>query len=673
MNMGPFLQILPNQTAPGEQPQAAVPAVSQNGDGSGFMSHLLSGSPEAQGSQTSSLDLMATPNSDLSMQAQGAQEVGVPMAPDSANLDALLKRPLTSQPNTEDQLALEGAMVGNIFTNTPKDVSPEEVIKAITKILGKGQKLIESNPTVAFVTGHLEQFQPQQIPQFVANNKFINEAVRGESVDAVLDTPIKISALLDMFGVQPSFVKQIKSLSADQSESITPRKFLSMLGVDAQNVAHELNLLKDNVQLDGFTGYMKRAQRLRGEKPVAAAERTVGPQGIEAQKDPQPETLAAAQVKPGRNWKTLNPAKPTAPAKINQPEMESRNPDLLHGKQTVETSTPVDMKPSLGEAQRISGRPGEFFSENNFSGKAQNLNVVSQPSQDPFKLMTQKLDQSANTETLSMTPKNAMTSLEENLMSQQVAGKWSEQSGKAVVEPAVVLNGPKNVNVVNAPPAEGQLISSIKTEMDSFTGQDQGSENFKEAMQNPEQNISESVAKPKPMGFAVQSEAKVADWSTPESVEKVDLVRAPIMEKVDMLVKSGGGSLKIDIGSEETGKIEVGVNVLNDKVDLKILTANDQVKEWIAQDISKLEEALSEHNLKLKDVQLGTSDKGPGQQFAKNFQESFQGQGSGQGKEAPLKGESFKPNLNPAAIHKINKMNPASKLVSQNGRIQVWA
>ena len=82
-----------------------------------------------------------------------------------------------------------------------------------------------------------------------------------------------------------------------------------------------------------------------------------------------------------------------------------------------------------------------------------------------------------------------------------------------------------------------------------------------------------------------------------------------VIDRARMMVKEGGGEVILDLGNETLGKVELAMNVMKDRVDLRIIAASDQVREVLSQDITTLREALAIQDLNLSEVEVAVSDR----------------------------------------------------------------
>jgi hypothetical protein len=143
-------------------------------------------------------------------------------------------------------------------------ISPMERMNKISsreKISQKSQSEI-----VQFLTGDLQQIPANRIPDIVLRSDFIQSAVAQESVANFMHQPMKVEDLS----------RQL-DLPALPTKELSAYDFLKEHGVDADRVITELELLKDNLAVDGVESYVARAQSLKAaslHQPFASSEIT---------------------------------------------------------------------------------------------------------------------------------------------------------------------------------------------------------------------------------------------------------------------------------------------------------------------------------------------------------------------------------------------------------------
>ncbi len=179
-------------------------------------------------------------------------------------------------------------------------------------------------------------------------------------------------------------------------------------------------------------------------------------------------------------------------------------------------------------------------------------------------------------------------------------------------------------------------------------------------------------------GFAVNN--------TPElgltSEQRLDMFQK-VMDRATSLMNDGGGVVRLDFGSSGLGQLEMAVKMNDDKMDLKILTGSDRVKEAVMSELGKLRDALSVQNVQLGQVDVGVGGRQHQQPQGFNFNQggghAFQQQQqafSGDGRQAAERRASEA--LNVDRLAEIRRPMPsfaASQILSNSsggaGRISV--
>jgi flagellar hook-length control protein FliK len=167
-------------------------------------------------------------------------------------------------------------------------------------------------------------------------------------------------------------------------------------------------------------------------------------------------------------------------------------------------------------------------------------------------------------------------------------------------------------------------------------------------------------------GKAVQ-QGQQSEASSFERMLKLDApnqITSKVIDRARMMVKEGGGQVILDLGTKELGKLELAMNVNNNKVELKILAASDQVRELLSQDIGTLRESLAIEDLNLSEVEVGVGNRDPqGEQFDHSSSE-FADSNSQNGRDS---------GSNQSSTGREQLKRPMIRKPSHDGRIQVQA
>ena len=151
-----------------------------------------------------------------------------------------------------------------------------------------------------------------------------------------------------------------------------------------------------------------------------------------------------------------------------------------------------------------------------------------------------------------------------------------------------------------------------------------------------------------------------------------------IADNAQMMIREGGSSIRMDLGTPELGKLDVAISLSQDRVDVRIMAASDQVRDLLNRELPKLRESLGIQNLNLGSVEVGV---GGGQHnfsgsggFNQNLSNNQGGMGNWDGSGF---GRSFQSNLGSDDSRSIGRRIPtAMQRMSEmprvaEGRIQV--
>ncbi|MCX6130417.1 MAG: flagellar hook-length control protein FliK [Proteobacteria bacterium] len=121
--------------------------------------------------------------------------------------------------------------------------------------------------------------------------------------------------------------------------------------------------------------------------------------------------------------------------------------------------------------------------------------------------------------------------------------------------------------------------------------------------------------------FNVQATSNAAETSkVPPHISQ------SVFDKSSMLIKDGGGSLRIDLGSRDNGPLDLAVNINGNNVDIRIITHSQQARDALMQDLPRLRDSLLNHHLNLDKVEIGISNNATWSQSSGDGRQSRQQQ-----------------------------------------------
>lgn len=97
-------------------------------------------------------------------------------------------------------------------------------------------------------------------------------------------------------------------------------------------------------------------------------------------------------------------------------------------------------------------------------------------------------------------------------------------------------------------------------------------------------------------------------------------IAAKILEHAKASAQKGGGETILNLGDQIGGQLDVAIRVVDNRVDIRILTNSDDLRNAMFSDLNRLTESLSQHKLSMGKVEVGLNH-----QFSTNNQQFGQG------------------------------------------------
>ena len=180
------------------------------------------------------------------MKAQSESAKAVPVGLDSLNI---------SKMNPKDMLAALNEL-GNALNVNQKSAEKEASEKIVIPI----------PPALNFLNHNFEHIEPKEIPSIVSQSTFINSLLSVSDLEGAMNMTTSTANILDSLGFKK---EEIPTLVTEIGEVSTINETLNQLGFDNQQIESELSILKNNLQLEGLTPYMQRAEELYNENSSA--------------------------------------------------------------------------------------------------------------------------------------------------------------------------------------------------------------------------------------------------------------------------------------------------------------------------------------------------------------------------------------------------------------------
>jgi hypothetical protein len=526
---------------------------------------------------------------------------------------------------------------------------------------GSPELFMQQSPALAMLAGRLEFVEPAQIPAIVAQSPLLQSILSQPQTADVLQTAMPLEQNLQMLGLMPDSPQaktagpiSLAGMKGNaQQPLITLGETLEALGFDTRRIMQEGDLLKDNLGLEGLQPYMQRAERLSSTLGMPVAWPTLP--------DAKPVMATQLQEKPvfqaSMETQTMDPAllarlsrlNPNMPSSLESIQLWTQNPEspelmpltVLDDGQEPIFLNPMENPTESWDSLATAGLPEETVlppapTMDEVPLVMNTLPKAPLAAQDPFMAMAQRW----NAETL-------QTLRPEDFMNRERPDGMTE-SRTAAAQPLRSLHELLNAQFIQGPDFNSPMDASAlplqdKTSFDmnslqlslqdlasssdnsggDLSGQNQGQSFMQQDAPSMFGTAQGTAASNK--GFGIETAAAPQAPSAPVSPQQMQ----DILDKSTMLIKDGGGSIRLDLGSKEMGPLDLALDIKDNTVELRILTHSDQAREALVQELPKLRESLQNQNLNLEKVEIGLSynsawsqSSGNGQQNREQFFEN---------------------------------------------------
>jgi flagellar hook-length control protein FliK len=555
------------------------------------------------------------------------------------------------------------SMIADGAVQVPAEAAPEALEDwklRLQQMLATGspELFMQQSPALALLAGRLEFMEPAQIPAIVAQSPLLQSILGQGQTAEVLQTTMPLEQNLQMLGLLPQTLQAKPagpiSLTGMEGQTqqplVTLGETLEALGFDTRRIVQEGDLLKDNLGLEGLQTYMQRAERMQSslDLPVEWPTLPTVPAMVSPQQKSTMQTQASQALDPAL-MAQLSRLSPQNQPSLDTVQLWSQNPErpeLLPLTVLDDGSSPIFLNPmdAATESWDPFAAATELQADPTLAPAPTMdeiplvMNVlprVPTATLDPFIAMAQRWD--ANT---------LQTMRPEDFVSRD-STEFTADAKNAAAHPLRSLDELINSQFIQAPDFNNRMDASSLPNQDAASfdvnslqlslqdlgsssdaaGGDPSGRNQNQSFMNHDSNSmfapTQSLGQSN-QAFSIETAAGPQAPSSPVSQQQLQ----DIFDKSSMLIKDGGGSIRLDLGSNEMGPLDLALDIKDKTVELRIVAHSDQAREALAQELPKLREALQNQNLNLEKVEIGLSygswsqSSGNGQQNREQFFEN---------------------------------------------------
>lgn len=153
-------------------------------------------------------------------------------------------------------------------------------------------------------------------------------------------------------------------------------------------------------------------------------------------------------------------------------------------------------------------------------------------------------------------------------------------------------------------------LDLTQSDADSFTQSD-GGDLSRFAGQQLSGNVPNGLEKPQAFGTdfaAMLNDTQQGAHTGMTTAERADMAQK-VLDNATFLMRQGSGSVRLDLSNANVGPLEVAINLADNKVDIKVFTESDPVREAMIADLSRLKDALQTQNVNLNHVEVGVGQR----------------------------------------------------------------
>jgi hypothetical protein len=535
--------------------------------------------------------------------------------------------PLVETPSeTPAGATIPAEKTGSIAPNTPLDPTQLEVLTAPPAtwqeqiqthlyIQGGMDALLQNSPVLALLSGHLEQLVPSEIPTIVAEHSLLQKVIASGDLESLFSDIQSLEQQLKDLGLENTpLAVSLDALGRD-SWGVSLKDLLRAIGLDPDRLMQEAARLKQVLPDQGLQPYMIKAAKLRAQMDngqLAGMAALGWPQPGSPRElavmTPEPHApLREASLRPAAQERSLLPTD-RAGATLWGASEDGLWLGAFAADDTSLSMPSSDLQDALATPDPLTARPGDARPDSAMTpeglpsaGARGELLLARLETQDPFERLADGWKQEdvktidfsrLRTEAPSAPSSRDMLMTMMEGQENSVASMPSSRQAESA-RPTLPLQAMASLMDLEA---DGRQESSF----DSQSG-----------------NGSSFSDSPAPSTFSTPQPTSSAGAGSTFQLQQTAAPAAPlrlpqealqqIFDRASMMVKEGGGSIRVDLGSDELGTIDLALDIQGDSIDLRISASSPHARDLLAQELPRLRESLQQQNLNLERVEVGLS------------------------------------------------------------------
>ncbi len=518
-------------------------------------------------------------------------------------------------------------------------------LQALGFALGGRDAMMNESPLLALLSGHVEQVAPQSIPKLIASSPMMQGILGSGDSGALFQTPQPLQNLLQQLGLSNSPLAQALQKTDLLQAGTTLSDALKALGFDTASIEKAAGSLANTVKEGQLPDLMLRIAKWKAQQQADELGGSLAVASQMAQANPNRLNQPVQNsLEPGRTQVEGNSRLPPTklekePASLGVFVMDPTQNILIPLETRGEAPISEGIQAFLNQDPSLAKEPiSQSKSLRNESIQTEPLPQIALASRDPFASIATQW-QANDIQSFIFDP--SQQSLETALNSSDTSINSMESTDSTdtftLESPQLATLYPIPENPESALAAKESFSNRsstpdaiLRTNLATLTATDSrssgDSSSSEQGFSSPSKDDASSMLNtwsPKndsKSAFSLQNEAPTQQLQPAQTAENLQ----KIFDRASMMVKEGGGSIRVDLGDQGLGTVDLALDIKDKTVELRIMTSSHQARELLSQELPRLRDSLLQQNLNLEKVEIGL---GGGSAWS---QSSSQGQSQGQ-------------------------------------------
>ncbi|MBC7658611.1 MAG: flagellar hook-length control protein FliK [Chitinophagaceae bacterium] len=483
---------------------------------------------------------------------------------------------------------------GSLDLKKDESESWEKRLEDMLAFMGvQPQAMPQQLPALAILTGQLQFVEAESIPTTLAQSPMLGNVMSSADPEQIVNQVKPLGTWLDDMGWSPDglIVQDPVAFQDLMNTPVSLKDLMKSFNVDPGRVTAEAKILQDTLPLEGAVPYIARANRMKADptlpqrspKTDSALAQQIQTQALPRDQAVAPMDAEFLSVIMSASIMSQQPVNAQTSPTSFEPKPKDVAPLKAESHSASPTSSLDQMLAAMAQGPSFEGLPKATLSNEN------PFQTMELRSTDTFIFKTDAPQGEAPVLQSRADRQNWLEGIQSLALRPETSDGQTSDKARSF-DPSVLLERLSEITLGNT------------SDFKQSSGEEKGDDALEQTAGDLVPGMFASNQTHKSQGaFSLAGPETPAKTEAPKHLEKA------VFENASLLVKDGGGSIRIDIGNKEIGAVDLAVEVKDNVVDIKIVAASPHAREILATELPKLRESLHSQNLNLSKVEIGLS------------------------------------------------------------------